>query len=162
MNFENLSDDAQIWIYGFDRSVSEMEKSFITTELKIFTEQWKSHGKPVNGQFKILHDRFAVLAIPREDYISGCSVDSSVRIFKNIKETLHVEALDVNLVFYLKNGEIKAAIRFEFQNLIDQGEIDSNTIVFDTTIQTLGELRSGKFERPLSESWHADYFSLSA
>jgi hypothetical protein len=33
---------------------------------------------------------------------------------------------------------------------------DAHTIVFDTTAQTLGELRNGGWERKAELSWHRD------
>jgi len=162
MHFDHFDDDAHIWIYGFNRNMSVREKDEIEKALENFTTHWNSHGKPVNGGYLILHNRFAILAVSKEDFVSGCSVDSSVRVFKNIKEMTGLDGLDVNLVFYRKNQEIHSTNRIQFQLLIDQDEVGSETVVFDTSIQTVGDLRSGKFEQPLSHSWHATYFSLSA
>ena len=32
------------------------------------------------------------------------------------------------------------------------------TVVFDVTIGTLGDLRAGRFEVPIADSWHAGAF----
>jgi len=162
MDFKSFTDDARIWIYGFDRTLSEHEKIIADELLNKFVRDWKSHGSPVRAQYALTCNRFAILAVSAEDVISGCSIDSSIKIFKDLKEKLGVNALDVNLVFYRTGQEIRSTNRLEFQNMIDRGAIGQETMVFDTTIQTLGDLRSGKFERPLSTSWHARVFSLSA
>ena len=162
MHFNQYDDDAHIWVYGFNRTFSALEKSAVEAALREFTAGWQSHGKKVSGDFLILHDRFVILAVPQKDFVSGCSIDSSVQVFRELNDSLGLDGLDAGLVFYRKNDTVAAIDRPGFQNLIDRGEIKSDTIVFDSSIQTVGELRAGKFERPLSGSWHAVYFSLSA
>ncbi len=162
MYFGSLHENAHIWIYGFDRTMTEQERITVSQELQQFTSQWKSHGKKINGEYLILYDRFVILAVSHQDFVSGCSIDSSVRIFKKIQNDLDLNGLDVNLVFYRKNGGILSANRTEFQKALDVRELGPDTVVYDTTIQTVGDLRAGKFERKLAESWHAGVFSLSA
>ena len=86
MHFDRLNDDAHIWVYGFDRTMSEQQRSAVEKELTYFITHWKSHGKTINGHYLILYNRFVLLGVSREQFVSGCSVDASVRIFKNIKE----------------------------------------------------------------------------
>jgi hypothetical protein len=162
MYFEEFEDNAHIWIYGFDRTLTESELQLVDTMFGEFVLSWKSHGNPVNGKYLLMHNRFVILAVSKESYVSGCSIDSSVRIFKHLKETSNLDGLDMNLVFYRSGDQIRSTGRLEFQDLIDQGEVSSDTMVFDTTIHTVGTLRAGKFEQPVSESWHSRYFSLSA
>jgi len=162
MYFEEFEDNAHIWIYGFNRTMTESEAQLAETTFREFVSTWKSHGNPVDGKCLLLHDRFIVLAVSKESYVSGCSIDSSVRIFKHLKEANNLDGLDLNLVFYRSGDQIRSTGRSEFQELIDRGEISSDTMVFDTTIHTVGMLRAGKFEQPVSESWHSSYFSLSA
>jgi hypothetical protein len=44
--------------------------------------------------------------------------------------------------------------------LSSTSDVDGDTPVFDTTITTVGELRT-RFERPARDSWHADLLSPS-
>ncbi len=162
MYFRSFTDDARLWIYGFDTTLSAHEKTIVEEALNKFVHQWTSHGSPVKAQHVIIYNRFVIFAVSGEDVISGCSIDSSIKIFKDLKEKFGVNALDVNLVFYRNSQEIRSINRLEFQSMIDRGAIGPETLVYDTTIQTLGELRSGNFEKPLSTSWHARVFSLSA
>jgi len=38
------------------------------------------------------------------------------------------------------------------------GKIDAETVVFDPTIQFVGDLRGGGFETSFAKSWHATAF----
>ena len=162
MYFEEFNDNAHIWIYGFNRTMIENEAQLVDGIFTEFVSTWKSHGNPVNGKSLLLHNRFVILAVSRENYVSGCSIDSCVRIFKQLKESNNLDGLDLDLVFYRSGDQIHSTGRSEFQDLIERGEVGSRTMVFDTTIHTVGTLRAGKFEQPVSESWHSRYFSLSA
>ncbi len=39
--------------------------------------------------------------------------------------------------------------------MAERGEVDGNTIVFDLTVQHLGDVRDGGWERAAVSSWHA-------
>jgi hypothetical protein len=41
---------------------------------------------------------------------------------------------------------------------VQSGEVGEDTVVFNNTIATVGELLAGKWEVPLRESWHAQAF----
>jgi hypothetical protein len=40
--------------------------------------------------------------------------------------------------------------------------VSEDTVVFDNTVATVGDLRAGKWERPFRDAWHAKAFPLGA
>ncbi len=60
--FQNLPSSARVWIYQGDRKLSENELTIITDHLKLFTERWQTHGKPMISSFEIRFDQFVVIA----------------------------------------------------------------------------------------------------
>ncbi len=164
MNFDafaNLPDDAQLWVYGFAKPLGEAERGLIGQTLERFLPQWTTHGVPVRGAFAFAADRFVLLAGHLESGISGCSIDSSVRNFKHLRDVHGLDGLNRSLVFCRgQSGDIEAVAFTEFQRRVESGAVTAATPVFDTTIQTLGELRSGQFERPFADSWHAVSFPI--
>ncbi|MGD9489862.1 MAG: hypothetical protein AB7W47_17705 [Calditrichaceae bacterium] len=157
--FDTLSDKARLWIYGFSNQLSSSEKGIVQAVFDEFMKSWNAHGEPVKGDFEILYDRFVMLAA--EDTVSGCSIDSSTRILKNLKLHHGIDAMDQNLIFY-KISEIRSVNRQTFQSLVNRDLIKPDTIVFNLSLTLLKELRSGLFERPFSESWHKEAFLKSA
>ena len=155
--FENFSDRARLWAYGFEVRLTPAQRDVVEEALRRFVENWQVHGKPVKGDFIILENQIALLVT--DDDVSGCSIDSSVAVFKEINMTHGWNALNQNLVFFRSKRGIEAVSRPEFQVLVAAGEITDDTKVFDFTCTTLGQLRTGGFERPFSESWHAAAFS---
>jgi hypothetical protein len=157
--FNDFPDDARLWIYAFERPLSADEATIVDERLAAFMREWHSHKKDVRGAFAIYHDRFVILCGASRDGISGCSIDSSVQQFKRFRDEHGLNGLNRNLVFYRSgDGEIWAVERANFRREIESGRCGPDTIVFDTTLQTLSDLRADRFELPMRDSWHARAF----
>jgi hypothetical protein len=154
--FEELPDQAPLWVYAFERPLGVDEMRLVEESLTAFMREWHSHKKDVYGVFAIVHDRFVILSGASRDGISGCSIDSSVAQFKHFRDEHGLNGLNRNLVFYRDtDGAIQSSDRAGFRAAAADGRVGPTTMVFDTTVPTLGALRSGRFELPLSGSWHA-------
>jgi hypothetical protein len=159
--FPEFADESRVWIYGFDQDLSCEHIATVTWALNAFIDTWNTHGTPVQGAFAIRYDRLVILCAQGNNLVSGCSIDSSVRLFKNLKANNGLNALNHNLVFY-KSGEkrVESTERENFQERIHSSVVGGNTPVFDNTVETVGEVRSGLWELPLKKSWHANAFDL--
>ena len=159
--FPDFDNQANIWIYGLNKQISNEEKIIVEKYLSEFVSTWKSHGDEVTGDYRILFNRFIVIAA-KTSGISGCSIDSSIKIFKELNQKHGLDALNLNLVYYRSDNQIKSVRRSEFANLIQLSEITTDTLVFDTSIQSLQQLRDGKFEIAARDSWHISLFKKVA
>jgi hypothetical protein len=119
-----------------------------------FIHTWKSHGRSVDGAYQILENRFIVFAVSEQDTISGCSIDSSVRILEKLRDEKGLDSLNFNIFFIQRIGEIQAIERVQ----VDSSLIDDHTRIYDLSIQSLGELRRGSFLKLFKESWAAQAF----
>ncbi len=153
--FKDYSGNSTIWIYGFDKELSDREVTIVRDYFDNFVQSWKSHGDVVTGTYELLFDRFLILCA-KTSGVSGCSIDSSVSIFKELRDKHVLNALDQDLIFYRESLEINSVRRIGFEELVREGKITLDTPVFDTTIQNLEQLQEGKFEIPLRDSWHMD------
>ncbi len=157
--FNNLSDESKIWVYGFKDELNTQQKGIVAQALDNFVSQWKSHGDEVGGSYKLVESRFVILAV--NESISGCSIDSSVQVFKDLKNYFGLDALNLNLIFYRdQNSIIQSVPRSDFAKLVSKKEIKADTSVFNTSFSTLGALRKNGFETKFSESWHYKVFTL--
>ena len=160
--FPDLSDHSRVWTYAFQKKLADPELGIVRDTLDDFLKDWNSHGVPVTGKYVILYNQFVILSTETTSELSGCSIDSSVRIFKFLKEEHGLDALNLNLVHFREGVTIRSVDRSAFPDQINSGKISSDTIVFNTTIQTLGEIRKGLWETRLSNSWHAKAFKIPA
>lgn len=157
--FPAFPDDARLWVYALSRPLTPEEHGRVAGELSAFVPTWNSHGAPVHGAFEIAEHRFVLIAGYVDDGIGGCSTDSMVRVMKQLREA-GIDGFDRSLVFFRDaDGKIQAVKRADFQELVSKGQVDGDTVVFDPTIQFVGDLRRGAFETTFARSWHAAAFS---
>lgn len=156
--FEQLSDNAKIWIYQSDRKLYEEEIPEIVLKLKTFIENWKNNQSSLTASYQIKYNRFIILGTDKPDTpLTIEAIDESVRLILKLQSELNVELLDkLNVCF--KQGEF---VQYKdvktFQKLIKNKSISKNTIVFNNLINIKEELEE-HWEIPITESWHNRFF----
>lgn len=159
--FDALPDESRLWVFAFAKPLAAADRRAIEQQLDAFLPHWLSHKIPVEGAYAILHDRFVLVAGHCPDGLSGCSMDSCVANFKQLKLARGLDGLNSALVYYRNDqGEVESADRAAFQQKLGRGEVTAASHVFDTTLQTLGQLRRGALELPFEASWHARAFRM--
>lgn len=148
----------RIWIYQADRELTAADKAKVLEKLELFTADWKAHGRPLAAKAEVRYDRFIILMV--DDAVApptGCSIDKSVYLLKEIEKETGLNLFDRLQVAY-RNGEgIEVASRQMFEHRIAAGEVKEDTIVFNNLITTYPELET-HWEVPMSQSWHAKVF----
>ena len=61
-------------------------------------------------------------------------------------------------MLFRKGQQIERVPRERFAELAAAGEVGLDTVVFDNTIQHVGDLRSGRWEVRAADAWHARAF----
>ncbi len=159
VSFEQLPATSRIWIYQSARQLNGTEINTISTHLRAFSENWEVHGSPLPASFKIFYDQLIVLAAG--DETSGCSIDTSVRVMKQLSAEIGVDLLDRTRIALFKEGGLVTVPVAKLKEHIKAGEIASRTLLFDNTIQTLSELRE-RWPAPAEETWLKRFFSEKA
>lgn len=76
---------------------------------------------------------------------------------KDLENEYQINLFDRFNLAYRDGEEIKSVSRNDFEELIKDGTINGNTLVFNNLVQTLAELKT-KWEVPLKDSWHIQLF----
>ncbi|HEY5691220.1 MAG TPA: hypothetical protein VIS49_07180 [Cyclobacteriaceae bacterium] len=159
--FEELSPTARVWIYQLDRSVNEQEKSEIEKVIKGFCHQWQAHGAPLRTSFQLIHDHFLVLAVDEKAGIaSGCSIDGSVRVLKELSERYNIDFFNRTLATFLIDDEVVAYPLNQLKGLFSSGTLSSTA----TTFNNLVESKAAFLENwmvPVGKSWLSKYLPKS-
>lgn len=162
--FESFPENARLWVYAADRSLTADEQDAIQQSLANFFDQWKSHGRVVEGASTFVENRFLLVAgyVP-DNNISGCGIDSSVNTVDTVAKRFNVNWLSALHVFFRSpDGDVQAVKRPEFRQLVKEGVVDQTTPVFDISLETIGDLRNKGFGQPAAESWHSQVFHIPA
>ncbi len=150
VNIEQLGNEAHIWIFGISPSLDGPGSEAVLGQVDTFLESWASHGTPIRAARDLREGSFLIIAADERTEKSGCSIDRMFGTLKSLERELHVQILDANRIFVRDEGSVKAVPRQEFREIAT-----ADTPVFDTTAERLGEVRTGTWERPAGESWHA-------
>lgn len=156
--FDEMPKSSRIWIYQSDRKLSDDEVTKTDAVIKDFVEQWAAHSTPLNASYKILYNRFIVLAVDQSHHAaSGCSIDASVKVIQDLEKEFGIDLLDKMNVTY-KSGEFIAhKSLLDFKKMAKEKAVNGNTIVFNNLVNTIEEFEEF-WEVPASESWHSRFF----
>jgi len=156
--FENMPDEARIWIYQSNRKFTDDEFAEIDKAVRDFIEGWAAHGTGLESSYRLMYNRFIILAVNQEMHsASGCSIDESVRFIQSLEQKYGVDLLDkMNVTF--RNGEhIAHKPLVDFKRMAKEKAVSENTIVFNNLVNTVGEWKDF-WEVPAAESWHSRFF----
>ena len=158
--FDTLPDDARLWIFGAERTLDARERTELLSAVDGFLESWKAHGSPLTAARRLEQDRFLMVAVDQASMPpSGCSIDAMVNVLAELERQLCLSLVGHGWVYWRdRSGEVRRADRGGFKRLVEAGEVDGDTPVFDTTLTRLGGVRAGEWERPARASWHGRTF----
>ena len=162
--FRELPDDAHVWIYAADRRLSEPAEASLTQTLTGLMDTWSSHGKRVEGAWKLMDSRLVIVAAYVPDgTLSGCGIDKSLHALQKTAAEFDFSWVSGLAIIYRDgSGSVQTASRPEFRRLAETGSVDASVPVIDLSIDRLGDLREHGLERPAGASWHAKLFGLDS
>ncbi|MDX5419920.1 MAG: hypothetical protein LPK09_11945 [Hymenobacteraceae bacterium] len=156
--FDQLPPHARLWIYQADRALTVAEQEEIKPLLERFATEWSSHGTGLQASARLLHNQFLVLANNESaTAASGCSIDKSVSFVRELEQRFGVSFFDRTRLAFLQDDEVKLIGMSEIKGKVASGEIDENTLYFDTLVNNYGELQQA-WPRPAGSSWLSRYF----
>jgi predicted HTH domain antitoxin len=140
--------------------LNQEEESAILQILGDFTSNWQAHGHDLAALGEVIHHQFIILSVDEQvSGATGCSIDKSVALMKDIEQKFNINLFDRFRVAFKLNAELKSCSREDFEKMIENGEVNEDTLVFNNLIQTRKELKTS-WEIPLKDSWHARVFSV--
>jgi hypothetical protein len=144
---------ARVWVYKSARPFSPEEQRLIGDRGAAFTATWAAHGAPLDATVEVLHDHFVVIAVDEQQArASGCSIDKSVQFIQQLERDLQRTLTDRMVVVYEVDGQVRTCRVDDIEDLLDAGELQAGTIVFDDLVGSKGDLDT-RFRIPLKDSW---------
>ena len=157
--FDELPEDARVWIFSAERKLTESERIRLLAEVDAFINRWAAHAVPLTAGRDLVYDQFLFIAVDqRAAGPSGCSVDALVRQMKALEHEIGVELVNHAPVLFRQGQAIARVPREAFAELAEAGEVGPDTTVFNNTLTSVGDVRAGRWEVPATDSWHARAF----
>ena len=156
--FDHLPPQARVWIYQASRPLSEEELVPLLPRLAAFAEEWTSHGQQLAASAQFLHRQFLLIGLDEAVAgASGCSIDASVRFVQELEQQLGLELLEKSRMAFLNDGHLRLLNRRELRDAIAAGEVTADTLYFNNTLSTKGELAE-HWPAPAGKTWLSAYF----
>jgi hypothetical protein len=149
VNIDQLSDQSHVWIFGVSPALDEARGQRLLQKVDAFLDEWAAHGAPITGARQLVEGSFLLIAADEHREKSGCSIDRMFGTLRALEQELGVTILDSGRIFYRDADGVRAVPRAGFRQAAT-----AETPVFDVTAETLGEVRSGQWERRAADSWH--------
>lgn len=150
----NLPPHARVWIYQSSRFFTPAEVQEISRMAAEFVGGWNTHGKELSAGIQVLHNLFVVIAVDEmKAAASGCSIDQSVRLIKEIEKTYGISLTGRTTLAYFDDSNAIQLKHFnDVKDALEKGVLPASTLVFNNLISTLADLEKG-WLIPAGESW---------
>lgn len=150
---------ARIWTYTSNRKLEKKELDILSSRLSVFCEQWNTHGALMPTSFEIRFDQVIILAVDESQLgASGCSIDSSVRLLRDIETEFGIDLLNQGKVSFL-HGENNLEVNnlLGIKSKVKEGILQAETIVLNPVVQSKSDLEKN-WKIKAKESWLNKFF----
>ena len=155
--FEKLPPYSRVWVYQADRSFSGDEEKVISNSLTSFCTQWEAHGNPLHTSFQIEYHQFVILAVDENSGgASGCSIDGSVRVLKELGNQFTIDFFDRSKVAFLEGEKIRSYSLNQLKSLFQSGNLTAASQTFNNLISSKVELETN-WKASVQKSWLTKY-----
>ena len=161
INIEQLPDSTRLWIYGAERGLNASQVAELQAGMNRFMHEWTAHKRELATGWQLKYDRFIMVAVDESQMAaSGCSIDSMVQNLRHLEGQIGTEIVGTSAKVFYRDGDstIHCVGRLQFKELLATDVLNTDSVVFDNTVQTLSDLRQGKWEVPMRSSWHMKAF----
>lgn len=160
--FDDLSEAARVWVYQLDREMTDLEKSKIETVMKDFCGQWQAHGAPLRTSFQIEHKHFLILAVDENaGNASGCSIDGSVRVLKELGTQLNIDFFDRTKAAFMIDNKVQLHPIVNLKDLFITGALNGSMPTFDNLVATKSAYLKN-WQVPIAQTWLSKYLPKGA
>lgn len=156
ITFAQMPAHSRVWIYQSDREIKDIEIDEIRRKSAMFLLDWSSHGSLMLATVEVIENRFIVVAADEDAArASGCGIDKAVRFMQQLEKDYGLNLFDRLLVAYRDTDTRIKTVKLQvFEQMMESGELNGETIVFNNLVGTKEEMEA-KWEVPVKKSWHA-------
>ena len=153
ITFEDISDDAKIWIYQSDKILNNQIRTQLDSILLSFCSQWSSHGVSLKSSYYIDSWFVCFLVDETQKDASGCSIDGSVKIIKQIEDQFNLNLFSRTNILIEEEQKTKLITLNELKKIANP-----KMLVYNTLVNNKYEFVN-HFKIPITKSWLSKYVS---
>jgi hypothetical protein len=162
--FDQMPSSARAWVYTANRILNASESELVQERLAPFLTEWSSHGTPLKAASQVIDQAIIVVAVENGfEAASGCSIDKSVRVLKDLEQEFKISLFDRLQILYRQSASsvVQVLPLGEFKNKLAAGEISADGSIVNTQVASVGELKS-ELWKEVKDSWLAKFLPSTA
>ena len=154
-SFDALPGDARLWLLALDRTPDTAARTRLSGGLAGILGQWRHKGQAYQGAGALLEPQLIAVAEPTLAHQpSGCAIDGMLRKVQRLLAELGLATLDPATAIIARSGDRLGAIpKAQIPERLADGTLDAGTFLLDLSLYCLADLRAGRLEAPLAETW---------
>src|SRR5690606_11396215 len=120
-----FSPQSKVWIYQSNRLFTHSDLAYLHETLAAFTESWTAHTQQLKAGYEIKYGHFIILIVDETlTGASGCSIDKSVHLMKEIEQKLNIDLFDRFQVAWKNGDNLTVSTKAEFEKLAESGIVN--------------------------------------
>lgn len=162
MSLNDLPPTARLWLLAFPVPPDPAVEARFREGLDDLLARWRHKGEVYQAAWTFLEPQLAAIAEPTlAARPSGCAIDGMLRRVKGLAAQSGLDLVDPDgSLLVRRNHRLEAIPKARIQACLDTGVLDAATPVLDLSLYSLDDLRSGRLERPLGETWVARSYRI--
>lgn len=159
-----LPDDARLWLIALEPAPDSAAIERLASAMDGYVAEWRHKGVQYAGAWTLLEGRILTLAEPTMTTApSGCAIDGMMRKVNRTLEELRLGRVDpMTSILVRAASGLEMIPKTEIEARLADGTLDATTPVLDLALFSLGDLRSGKLEKPLAATWIGRKYKVAA
>ncbi|HEX8038157.1 MAG TPA: hypothetical protein VF490_03360 [Chryseosolibacter sp.] len=155
--FSSLPPSSRVWVFQASRPMAAKELEIAEHRLAVFTGEWAVHGTPLKTSFVIRYDQFIVLAADESDgTASGCSIDSSVRVLKEIGQSIGIDFFGRDQVAFKIGNKVQLIPLSQLKEKFSDGTLNGDSLTFNNLVDTKSAF-DAHWLAPAADTWLKRY-----
>jgi hypothetical protein len=163
MTLHALPAQSRLWLLALESLPDLASEAKLRHGLAEIIAQWRHKGQIYQGLGVLLEPQLIAVAEPNlATQPSGCAIDGMLRKVHRLVEHLNLRLADPAASILVRlGGQLVVIPKPEIQARLDDGTLDGGTPVLDLSLYSLADLRAGRLEAPLAETWVGRKFKVS-
>jgi len=150
-----LPETSRLWLLAFSPQPEPAVAAELVRGLAEILGQWRHKGQVYQAAGVLLEPGLLAVAEPNlATQPSGCAIDGMLRKVHRLLAHLALEPVDPAACILVRlRGRLTVIPKGEVQARLDDGTLEAATPVLDLGLYNLAELRAGRLEAPLADTW---------
>ncbi len=151
--FDEITEDSKLWIFPSSRKFYPQELNDLNKKLVAFLENWNNKNIPLTCAYRLIYDRFIVIAVDTTSLILTIETHNNLTDFiQKLEQEYSILLMDKINVCYKQGDFVQYKDIKDFKQMIKNKGVSPKTTVFNNMITTKEEL-SDFWEINIMDSW---------